>query len=45
MAIPDYQSIMLPLLEYASDKKERTLRQTIEDMAEYFGLTDVERRE
>lgn len=45
MPIPDYQSIMLPLLEYAGDKKEHTLRQTIEDMAETFALTDDQRRE
>ena len=45
MAIPDYQSIMLPLLEYASDKKEHTRRQAVEVLADHFGITEDERRE
>lgn len=44
MAIPDYQSIMLPLLKYASDGKEHSLRETIEALADEFQLTDDERR-
>lgn len=44
MAIPDYQSIMLPLLKYASDGKEHSLRETIEALADQFVLTDEERR-
>lgn len=27
MAIPDYQSIMLPLLRFAKDRKEHSLRE------------------
>jgi len=45
MAIPDYQSIMLPLLRFASDGNEHSLRETIEGLAEKFGLTDAEKRE
>ena len=45
MAIPDYQSIMLPLLEYIRDQKEHSLRQTISGLADYFGLSKDERRE
>lgn len=45
MAIPDYQSIMLPLLEYAGDQREHTRRQAVEDLANRFNLTDDERRE
>ena len=30
MAIPDYQSIMLPLLKFIGDGKERSLREAIE---------------
>ncbi len=45
MAIPDYQSIMLPLLQFARDKKEHSLRETIEALAGEFGLTDEERKE
>jgi restriction system protein len=42
MAIPDYQSIMLPLLECASDKQEHSLREAIEKLTHHFKLTDEE---
>jgi len=45
MAIPDYQSIMLPLLAYARDQREHSLRETIEALADVFTLTKEERRE
>jgi len=45
MAIPDYQTIMLPLLRFAEDKKEHSLRQAIDALAVQFNLTDKERRE
>lgn len=45
MAIPDYQSIMLPLLRFASDGNEHSLRESIEGLAEKFRLTATERRE
>jgi restriction system protein len=45
MAIPDYQSIMLPLLKFAGDQKELSLRETIEALADEFNLTDEERKE
>jgi restriction system protein len=45
MPIPDYQSIMLPLLKFASDRLEHSLRETIEALADKFGLTDEERSE
>lgn len=45
MPIPDYQSIMLPLLEYAGDKQNHTLRQAVEDLAKRLSLTEEERRE
>jgi len=44
MAIPDFQTIMLPLLNYASDEKEHTLRDTYEFLADYFKLTQEERQ-
>ncbi len=44
MSIPDYQSIMLPLLEFASDKKEHSLRETIEILADVFSLSSEERK-
>lgn len=45
MAIPDYQSIMLPLLRLASDGSEHTLREAVEELAEQFKLTEEERKE
>lgn len=45
MAIPDYQSIMLPLLKLAGDGKEHSLRETIDTLADRYDLTDEERRE
>jgi len=45
MAIPDYQSIMLPLLRLTSDGNEHTLREAVEELAEGFNLTEEERRE
>lgn len=45
MAIPDFQSIMAPLLNFASDNREHSLRETIEALADKFGLSDEERKE
>jgi restriction system protein len=45
MPIPDYQSIMIPLLKYASDKKEHSIRETIEYLVNLFKLTEQERKE
>lgn len=45
MSIPDYQSIMLPLLQLASDKQEHSLRKTIEVLSSRFALTEAERAE
>jgi restriction system protein len=45
MAIPDYQSIMLPLLRFATDGKEHSLREAIEGLSDQFGLTDAEKNE
>lgn len=44
MTIPDFQSIMLPLLKYSQDGKEHSMRETIEALAAEFKLTDDERR-
>ena len=45
MAIPDYQTIMLPLLQILSDKQEHSLRETIENLASQFKVTTEERLE
>ena len=41
--IPDYQSIMLPLLKITGDKKEHTLQEVRDSLAKYFKLTEEER--
>ena len=33
MVVPDYQSLMLPLLKYAGDGNEHRIRNAIEDLA------------
>lgn len=45
MAIPDYQSIMLPLLKFAGDQEEHSLRQAIDSLAQEFQLSDEERKQ
>lgn len=45
MAIPDYQTIMLPLLKHLSDGRERANAETIEELEDEFGLTEDERKE
>lgn len=44
MAIPDFQSTMLPLLKMAADGKEHTLRRAIETLAVEFRLSEEERQ-
>jgi len=45
MPIPDFQSIMLPLLKFCADGEEHTNRETIDSLAEEFGLTDEEQKQ
>jgi len=45
MAIPDYQTCMLPLLRLASDGAEHTLKDAVPALADIFQLTDAERTE
>lgn len=43
MAIPDYQKVMLPLLKFAGDGNEHSLRETYSAMSDAFDLSDEER--
>ena len=45
MPIPDYQSVMLPLLKLAAGGNEHQFRNAIERLAAEFSLTDAERSE
>lgn len=43
--IPDYQSIMLPLLKYLSDSKEHKMRDVTDGLAKQLGVTEEEQKE
>ncbi len=45
MAIPDYQTCMLPFLRHLADGADHTLRDTEESLAQHFRLTPAERAE
>jgi restriction system protein len=45
MSIPDYQTLMLPVLQYHGDKIEHTNQETINAIAIKFNLTEKERNE
>jgi len=45
MTIPDFQSIMLPLLQFSSDSKEHSLTEAKTHLASYFSLSDEELNE
>lgn len=45
MVIPNYQVIMLPLLQFARDSEEHSLQEAVDSLADYFDLTDEELRE
>jgi restriction system protein len=44
MPIPDYQSLMLPLLRFAGDQQEHSLRQALNTLSDQLNLTIQERR-
>lgn len=43
--IPDYQSLMLPLLKLVSDRQEYKFRDIVDRLAAQFNLSDDERKE
>lgn len=45
MAIPDFQTVMLPLLQFAGDAKEHSTREAVDSLADSFGLSIAERNE
>ena len=44
MPIPDYQTLMLPLLKFLSNGKELPMREDIEHLYKEFNLTNEERK-
>ena len=45
MGIPDYQTLMLPVLQLASDGEEHKFSFAVEALADKFGLSTEERNE
>ena len=45
MAVPDFQSLMLPMMQIASDGKEHSLREARELLSSQFRLTDTDLEE
>ena len=45
MAVPDFQTLMLPLLKITSDGNEHTTSEVVETLAQQFGLSDNDRKE
>ncbi len=45
MAIPDYQTVMLPLLKFLADGGEHSLREAIDSLSDEFSLNESERTE
>jgi len=45
MAIPDYQTLMLPVLRLASDGNEHKFSKAVEELADEFNLSSEERNE
>ena len=42
MPIPDFQSIMLPLMNYYSDEKEHSTKDTVENLSSHYNLSEEE---
>lgn len=45
MSVPDYESLMLPLLEALRDGKERLLRELTQELSDRFELSDEDRQQ
>ena len=45
MGVPDFQSIMLPLLKFSSDKEEHSSRESVQYLAQEFNLTEEDKKE
>jgi len=45
MAIPSYQEILLPLLDFTKDGKDHSMQEAEEYIAGYFKLSEAERKE
>jgi len=44
MAIPDFQTVMLPLIQHCQDGQEHSISDTVDALAKHFKLTEEERK-
>lgn len=45
MAVPDFQSFMLPLLKFSADGGEHTQSEAVDALARQLNITDADRKE
>src|SRR5436305_9283801 len=45
MSVPDFQSLMLPMLKIAGDGNEHTTSEVVEMVAQHLGLSEIDRNE
>lgn len=45
MAVPDFQSLMLPLLKFSADGEEHTMQEARDWLAKLMGLSEEDLRE
>ena len=45
MTVPDFQTLMLPLLKLASDEQQHTMAEAVERLAEEFQLSEEDRKQ
>ncbi len=45
MAVPTYEKLMLPLLEFSGDGQEHHVREAINEIAEYINISEEDRNE
>lgn len=45
MAIPDYQTVMLPLLRFLRDGEEHSLGEAVDAVSDHFTLSAEERQQ
>jgi restriction system protein len=45
MVVPNFQSILYPLLKFSGDKKQHSIREAVEIMANLFNLTEEDRKQ
>ena len=43
MTIPDFQTIMLPLLQFSSDGEEHSIHEAVESLANHFSLSEEDK--